>query len=202
MGSTSGQVREPLPVYFSPSLYDQRRLWVMSILRRERVSEVLDLGCGDGNLLACLCNPPPWLPGGPATQFSSAHGIPAIRDEPLSFVHAKRLIGLDISSRELAIAVQTTAPEEPSDSPNPWSQEKRRWENLEVTILEGSFVDYNPDMCDIECIVSTEVWVRLASVPVEHDDLKPLAGLSTYPPMYCHTSPQCCLVSMRHVSCS
>jgi small RNA 2'-O-methyltransferase len=162
--SGSERVHDPLPIYFSPPLYDQRRLWVMSILRQEGVSSILDVGCGDGNLLACLCNPPPWLSEeGRTTVDPSAE----CQSESLSFVDARRLVGLDISRKELVKAVECTAPEESTEMLTSWSGRRiRRWDSLEVTILEGNFADYNPKLCDVECIVATEVYVtRVSAFP-------------------------------------
>jgi hypothetical protein len=171
----SEKKHEPLPVYFSPSLYDQRRMWVMGVLRKERVSEIFDVGCGDGSLLACLCNAPPWLNGAPGEASDYAAAAPGSEAEPLSYVHARRLVGLDVAAGDLEMAVQMTAPAgAPTEEQTTWSHEPRRWEALQVTILQGSFVDYNPDMCDVECIVSTEVYVHLLGLSHLDNDLMPM----------------------------
>jgi hypothetical protein len=156
------------------------------MLRKERVTSILDVGCGDGNLLACLCNAPPWLSGSP--DIAQGPGYPCHLgsndnrqadmsppsdpppEDDSAFVHASRLVGLDICSDELEKAVEGTAPEDVSEadaSPSAWTytSKTRRWDSLEVFIWKGSFADYNPSLCDMDCIVSTEVFVCMFLPP-------------------------------------
>lgn len=44
-------------VAFTPSLQEQRIGWCLDVLRRESVSSVLDIGCGEGDLLGRLVRP-------------------------------------------------------------------------------------------------------------------------------------------------
>ena len=80
-----------LPVTFSPQLSLQRQGAILDVLRRERVSQVLDVGCGDGALLSCLSEP---------TQVARA----CSNDKRLAIetdVYLERLVGLDLDEWSL-----------------------------------------------------------------------------------------------------
>lgn len=74
-------------------------------------------------------------------------------------------MGLDISSSDLAFAIQGTAPPQDEVELNEGSNEYRsyltnvglRWEQLEVKLWKGGLEMINEDFVDVECIVSTEV---------------------------------------------
>ncbi|KAH9838573.1 uncharacterized protein C8Q71DRAFT_751899 [Rhodofomes roseus] len=161
---------EELTVTFQPPLFLQRRGWVFDVLRREGVREILDVGCGEGSLISCACNPAPWLPPPlpsiletfATTRAESSATASSINDhgtlteasshllpEPVreDFLHPTKVIGLDISAADLEYAAEDSAP---SDS-------RTRWEPLEVQIWEGGLEVVNPAFVGIECIVATEV---------------------------------------------
>ncbi|KZT73624.1 hypothetical protein DAEQUDRAFT_703337 [Daedalea quercina L-15889] len=154
---------DELTVTFQPPLFLQRRGWVFDILRRESVSEVLDVGCGEGSLISCLCNPAPWLSLPPtsileafATPLSESPDNNILADvsaqrylecAPEVFLHPSKVIGLDISLVDLEYAIQATAPTD-------W---QTRWEPLEAQIWEGGLEVVNPTFIGVECIVATEV---------------------------------------------
>lgn len=56
---------ERVGIRFSPSLQMQRIEWALDVLRREGVKSVLDLGCGEGDLLRVLCEPAATVPEEP-----------------------------------------------------------------------------------------------------------------------------------------
>ncbi|KAF9267959.1 hypothetical protein L218DRAFT_654877 [Marasmius fiardii PR-910] len=117
-----------LKVTFIPQLYLQRRIWILDTLRQERVVDVLDVGCGEGQLLSALCQPASWLAFNPRSTdgrqvdgsdvetvvgddetapmnlFNSSNGL-------IPFLHIKRVAGLDISDVDLDFAVKVTEPE-------------------------------------------------------------------------------------------
>ncbi|KAG2749524.1 hypothetical protein P692DRAFT_20953293 [Suillus brevipes Sb2] len=70
-----------LEASFFPPLYLQRRIWVLDILCREQVTEIVDIGCGEGQLLAVLCQPAPSLPH-PDASTSPSHRCPSNALEP------------------------------------------------------------------------------------------------------------------------
>ncbi|KAI0368687.1 hypothetical protein BV20DRAFT_969076 [Pilatotrama ljubarskyi] len=155
----SDSVQE-LPVTFCPELYLQRRGWVLDIMRREGITEVLDIGCGEGELLACLCNPAPWLAPPPPEVLPPTPSEKGTDDELAELhkdvLHPEKIAGLDISRSELADAAEVTKPPDPWQKSGLW-HEPVRWEPLEVKIWEGSLAHVNQEFVGVECIVSTEV---------------------------------------------
>ncbi|KAI0078764.1 hypothetical protein K474DRAFT_1640864 [Panus rudis PR-1116 ss-1] len=157
---------EELSVTFQPPLALQRRSWVFSIMRRENVTSVLDIGCGEGALISCLCNPAPWLPPPPPHILPSPdthdHAIPTPRDidgvaSTEGILRPKVIRALDISPKDLQDAIEETTPKVADPASGSAIQPSPRWEDLEVKIWQGSLEDYNPEFVDTECIVSTEV---------------------------------------------
>ena len=131
----------------------------------------MDVGCGEGSLISCLCNPAPWLPPPPpsiletftrpspesinessirvATGDTSAWYL---EHAPETFLNQTKVIGLDISLSDLEAAIQDTAPSD-------W---RMRWKPLEVELWEGGLEVVNPAFIGVECIVATEVYARLS----------------------------------------
>ncbi|KIK36538.1 hypothetical protein CY34DRAFT_49131, partial [Suillus luteus UH-Slu-Lm8-n1] len=141
-----------LKVTFFPPLYLQRRIWILDILRRERVTEIIDIGCGEGQLLAVLCQPAPSLPPPLPTQPPSpspTDTAPPLEDADLD-LHPTHISGLDISPHALTSAIQDTSPTTANTS-------YTRWEPLKVDIWHGGLEIYNPAFVNAECIVATEV---------------------------------------------
>ncbi|KAG6857401.1 hypothetical protein H0H87_004763 [Tephrocybe sp. NHM501043] len=171
--SLQGEYSEELKVTFYPQLYLQRRIWVLDVMRAEKITELLDIGCGEGQLLAVLCNPAPWLSPPPL------HILPPFQENPCSpqdlplsptyndeipNIHPTRIIGLDISSNDLEFAVLNTAPQPEKDHnegsdrfASRYTSVSMRWEDLDAQIWKGGLEVINEDFVDIECIVSTEV---------------------------------------------
>ncbi|KAH8118207.1 hypothetical protein DFH11DRAFT_1699623, partial [Phellopilus nigrolimitatus] len=164
-------------VTFFPPLHAARCAWILSILRRERVTSVLDIGCGEGALLRCLCNPAAFLLRGEPAVDGSADAAPRPALSPQASgraagvgdppdLHVARLAGLDVSAPDLAACADATAPRAASCKLG-----LPRWEPLEVTLWHGSLAVYNAEFAGVECIVSTEV--------IEH---LPPAVLSSFAP--------------------
>ncbi|KAI0703747.1 hypothetical protein BC835DRAFT_1207440, partial [Cytidiella melzeri] len=159
-----------LPVTFVPALYLQRRGWVFDIMRRERVTQVLDVGCGEGETVACLCNAAPWLPL-QSTHFpllestleldiASLSQENDIRDQD-DFLHIRTLHALDVSQEDLQQVLSFAKPEPPPSTPQLWPG-PTRWEPLHVKVWHGGMETYNPEFVGIECIISTEVVEHLS----------------------------------------
>ena len=149
-------------VKFFPPLHEQRRSWALEILRRERITkvgfpgreiaarlitvlllQVLDVGCGEGVFLQHLTHAPPWR------AHTSETPAPSVFEKP-DFIHARELHGLDILHSDLVYAADITAPDRHAYG---WT----RFEQLDISIWEGSLRVPNPMFKDIECIVATEV---------------------------------------------
>ncbi|THH31729.1 hypothetical protein EUX98_g2469 [Antrodiella citrinella] len=179
-GNPAAELVEELQVTFSPALYLERRGWVLEILRRERVRQVLDVGCGEGELIGCICNPAPWLSGPLASIVPSTISIGRrskymeytasvnsrqdVTDDVDDFLHINILHGLDISPSDLKDAVQAVSARD-ADSLSDWQV---RWEPLDVKIWMGDLGVYNEEFMDIECIVATEVIEHLPENSLEN----------------------------------
>lgn len=124
-------------------------------------NQVLDVGCGEGQLLVPLSQPAPWLapPPAPVLPPKDLGGpSPAYNDDEIPNLHISNLHGLDISKYDLEFAARETAP--PNFSPDnnqPYYHVQPRWEELEVKLWEGGLEVINEEFVGMECIVSTEV---------------------------------------------
>ncbi|KAJ7707425.1 hypothetical protein B0H17DRAFT_517831 [Mycena rosella] len=147
-------------VTFYPPLFLQRRIWILDILRRESIVDVLDVGCGEGQLLSVLAQPAPWLAPPPASLFPEPRA-----NEPeynyksdMPNLHARRIAGLDVSASDLAFAVKGTAPPGVSDEDAyTYSVRVTRWEDLTAKVWKGGLQVINEEFVGVECIVCTEV---------------------------------------------
>ncbi|PFH48761.1 hypothetical protein AMATHDRAFT_109204, partial [Amanita thiersii Skay4041] len=172
-----------LKVTFYPALYLQRRLWILNILRAE---SVLDVGCGEGQLLSVLCQPAPWLKPPAASILPPSPVDPSTTDpHEATYLHITRLHGLDVSSEDLEFAIRDTEPISSDQAPynatffTSYTNESIRWDELRVGIWKGGLETINNEFVNIECIVGTEV--------IEHltPDVFPLFApvlLGTYHP--------------------
>ncbi|KAH7098118.1 hypothetical protein BKA62DRAFT_642707, partial [Auriculariales sp. MPI-PUGE-AT-0066] len=139
-----------LQVTFVPELFLQRQAAVLDVLRRERVTRVLDVGCGSGALLACLQEPAQLAP-------SCAHDK---RLNTETDIYLSRLDGLDIDDYSLKNAAEDLAQRvRVENGADRWSNYSRnRWNALEVNLWHGSLADVNPAFVDeFEAIVAQEV---------------------------------------------
>ncbi|KAF7327983.1 hypothetical protein MKEN_00378800 [Mycena kentingensis (nom. inval.)] len=138
-------------VNFYPPLHLQRRIWILDICRREGITELLDVGCGEGQLLSVLAQPATWLSPLPDMErFSYKTEVPNL--------HMKRITGLDVSAADLAFAVKDTKPPSSGDADEQmYGLRVTRFEDLEVKIFKGALETMNPDFVGVECIVCTEV---------------------------------------------
>jgi small RNA 2'-O-methyltransferase len=158
-----------------------------------RTPQVVDIGCGEGELLACLAQPAPWLRPLPhslnptksrSADYDSDNGPPYNvpdklidpHESEIANLHCTKIQGLDISSSDLQYAVAGTAP--------PQSAYKYiRWEPLEAKIWHGALESVNPEFIDVECIVSTEVYVLFwrNGTPPSFSDLLSALNISPLP---------------------
>ncbi|KAF8903624.1 hypothetical protein CPB85DRAFT_1226344 [Mucidula mucida] len=164
-----------LKVTFYPPLYLQRKIWVLDVMRREGIVDVVDIGCGEGQLLSALCQPAPWLgppPPGiippstsdiePSTPTSPTSPNFNSASDPIPNLHPHKIAGLDISERDLQFAIDAVSP--PMESPvvNSYMTAPVRWEPLVATIWKGGLQVINEEFVNTECIVSSEVIEHLS----------------------------------------
>ncbi|KAF8150058.1 hypothetical protein B0H34DRAFT_667022 [Crassisporium funariophilum] len=163
---------EELKVHFYPELFLQRRIWILNILRKENITKVLDVGCGEGQLLTVLCQPAPWLlpppssvlpPPTPSSPDERVPPSPVFNEEEIPNLHITHLHGLDISPEDLAFAIEGSAPPkrekaEPKDTTyRSYRAGVQRWEETVAKVWKGGLEVVNEEFVDMECIVSTEV---------------------------------------------
>jgi hypothetical protein len=130
-------------VKFLPPLHEQRRAWVLDVLRRESVTSALDVGCGEGILLQHLTHTAPWR------AYSSSTPAPAVFEKP-DLIHLRDLHGLDIVHDDLKYAIDIT---EPPKLAYDWT----RFEDLDVSLWEGGLQKPNSAFKGVDCVVATEV---------------------------------------------
>ncbi|KAH8988403.1 hypothetical protein EDB92DRAFT_1948073 [Lactarius akahatsu] len=140
--SVAAQIQN-VEVRFQPPLHEQRRAWVLGVLRRESVTSALDVGCGEGILLQHLTHTAPWRAYSPSTP------APAVFERP-DLIHIRDVHGLDIMHDDLLYAINIT---EPPKRAYDWT----RFEELNVSIWEGGLQKPNATFKGIDCIVATEV---------------------------------------------
>ena len=193
MGSnveSSSSYEQELRVTFYPELYLQRRVWILNFLRKENITrvrvvypicfnsslsrsvliQILDVGCGEGELIRALCQPAPWLTPPPPSVLpplsapeESSPQSPAYNDDEIPNLHMTEVHGLDISSADLVFALEAAAPPElkvdEAGSPGfrSYAVSMQRWESLTSKIWRGGLEAVNEEFVDIECIVSMEV---------------------------------------------
>ncbi|CAK5269663.1 unnamed protein product [Mycena citricolor] len=145
-----------LPVTFIPQLFLQRRIWILDILRRESIVDVLDVGCGEGQLLSVLAQPAPWLPPPPPSLLPSNLNI--VYQPEVPDLHPRRIVGLDIDENELLFAAKGIQPPDPRDGEfSKFTAPLTRWQDLNAKVWKGGLEVFNQDFVGVECIVCTEV---------------------------------------------
>ncbi|KAJ7455238.1 hypothetical protein B0H11DRAFT_2067257 [Mycena galericulata] len=148
------------PVTFYPPLFLQRRIWILDILRRETIVDVLDVGCGEGQLLSVLAQPAPWLAPPLASIFPQNRTVEYNYKSDMPNLHARRIAGLDISAHDLEFAVKGTRPPDArteEDDRNIYTVRVTRWEDLTAKVWQGGLEVINEEFVGVECIVCTEV---------------------------------------------
>jgi hypothetical protein len=77
--------KEHVGVVFTPSLAEQRIAWVLQVLRKENVRSVLDVGCGEGELLRILSRPSSTIPEEPILDpgSSSSNSTPTLTSKAI-----------------------------------------------------------------------------------------------------------------------
>jgi len=133
------------------------------------ITQVLDVGCGEGQLLYALTHSAPWLK--PPPPFVLSQNIeagdsttqqlpsPSYLDDDIPNLHISELHGLDICEEDLAFAAKGIVPKIESgidDAPS-WTVDLPRWEELTAKVWKGGLQFINEEFVDMECIVSTEV---------------------------------------------
>ncbi|KAF8339590.1 uncharacterized protein EI90DRAFT_3037172 [Cantharellus anzutake] len=141
--------RDTLSVYFNPPLWAQRIAWVLDRIRKYSVRTILDLGCGEGQLLRCLAQPAPYLCD--AT-------LPLDVDVSSRDVYPSLMAGIDICTKSLERARAATEPQEMDDSAPRYATVSPRWNPLTIELWHGELeVASDQFLNRFECIVSTEV---------------------------------------------
>ncbi|KAF5391049.1 hypothetical protein D9757_003992 [Collybiopsis confluens] len=165
------QLGTELTVTFFPNLFLQRRIWILTVLRKQHILDVLDVGCGSGQLLSVLTTPSPWLAAPPEFLLHPASDSPLqspvdlfnTDSDPIPNLHIRKLGGLDISAHDLQFAVQATEPPSSPTSTNldPWkfthTPEPIRWEDVTANIWQGDLQSINEQFVGTQAIVSSEV---------------------------------------------
>jgi len=156
-------------VYFYPPLHEQRRAWILDVLRgeRPRISSILDIGCGEGTLLGVLCQPVEChpTPDDFDARFRIAGGgeirLRSVIDTVES-MYPRKIAGLDVSSAVLQTAKGLL---ESQANGYPFLPPKPRWQELKVQLWNGGLQEYNPAFEGYDCIVATEVYVQTSARP-------------------------------------
>ena len=152
-------------VHFFPPLFEQRRAWILDVIRgeRPRISSILDIGCGEGTLLSVLCQPAEChpIPNGFDARFRVPIGdeirLKSVIDTVES-MYPKEIAGLDVSSSVLELAKGQV---ENQANGYTFLPPKPRWQGLKVQLWKGGLEEYNPAFNGYDCIVATEVYVLL-----------------------------------------
>jgi small RNA 2'-O-methyltransferase len=133
---------------------------------------VLDVGCGEGEIVACLCNAAPWLPLYPkepiaspphdTSSYPETDAVSLREEDGIHFnhdlLHVRNLHALDVSYEDLQQVISYAKPPAPPNDAQLWPA-PNRWEPLDVKVWHGGMQVFNPEFVGIECIVSTEVYV-------------------------------------------
>ncbi|KAJ9126911.1 hypothetical protein QFC24_001142 [Naganishia onofrii] len=170
---------ERVGIRFSPALQMQRIEWALDVLRKEGVRSVLDVGCGEGDLLRVLCEPAATVPEDPikAVQEHNGNAEDVGDDEEDMekededhnynrrntrelFLH--RVGGLDIDPTVIPEAVKAIAPppeREQEQNHDLFGEEYvvPRWQRLEAEIWQGDLAKHNRRLEGFEAIVALEV---------------------------------------------
>ena len=117
--------------------------------------KILDVGCGEGTLLACLCNPSLYITRSSSQNPNADQGT-EIDAEEIPELHMKKIAGLDSSLSTLQNAIESTRPPDISETQVYYSV-LPRWEELDVKIWHGGLENVNEEFIGTECIVSSEV---------------------------------------------
>ncbi|KAG8712212.1 hypothetical protein FRC11_000720 [Ceratobasidium sp. 423] len=145
---TRPKTPEDLVVRFMPPLAHERQRWILETLRAHRATSVLDIGCGEGELLNVLCKP--------ASSIPSDNSLEPGRDLDLT-----RVAALDIEPDAIQDAAQAAIQDRHPHYLAPWGSGEDgwyiRWAELEVAVWLGRLQDPNPTFHGFDAIVSTEV---------------------------------------------
>ncbi|KAI5452046.1 hypothetical protein NCC49_000989 [Naganishia albida] len=161
---------ERVGIRFSPSLQMQRIEWALDVLRREGVKSVLDVGCGEGDLLRVLCEPAATVPEEPIRAVLESSGSDGEEDMDKEdhntdrtqtrelFLH--RIAGLDVDPTVIPEAVKVTAPPtEPEQTDYQFTETyvTPRWQRMECEIWQGGLEKHNRRLEGFEAIVALEL---------------------------------------------
>jgi len=167
---------ENAPSFFPP-LFLQRRAFILKTLKNADVESIVEIGCGEGQVLSSFCQPAAHLDDFP-TQLPPLKDSPSYlsklerinsllstlpRDQDLGKdLHLRRIAGLDIDASALGHAKAATAP---TALPSLTAEEELsglirqplRWEDLKVELWHGSLDVYNGNLAGYDAFVATEV---------------------------------------------
>ncbi|KEP53059.1 small RNA 2'-O-methyltransferase [Rhizoctonia solani 123E] len=169
-GTPSPDAPQDLVVRFMPPLAHERQRWILETLRLHRARSVLDIGCGEGDLLNVLCKPAATIPNDNSSEPGRDLDLP-------------RVAALDIDPDAIQEAVRSATEDRHPHYLAPWGSGEDgwyiRWAPLDVAVWLGRLQDLNPTFYEFDAIVSTEV--------IEHvpEDVLPAFSdvlLGTYSP--------------------
>lgn len=114
----------------------------------------MDIGCGEGSLLASLCNPALYISESILQPDDLSGEDPESGDDDFPELHIRKLDGLDVSLPDLNYAIKDTKPPDADVSSYGTFP---RWEPLIVRIWHGGLEHFNEEFVGAECVVATEV---------------------------------------------
>lgn len=163
------EVPKPL-VRFIPPLQEQRQIFLLNVLRDEDPQRVLDLGCGEGSLLAAMCQPGLALSCRP--DFNEKYGInpsaPVLSvADKYPAININCIHGLDISEKCLALANDMIKPPNDESERPTWTRPRPRWIETTVSLWKGGLQSFNDEFRGLDVITATEVIEHLADEILE-----------------------------------
>lgn len=116
--------------------------------------QILDIGCGEGDLLRCLCEP---------SRERYDPCTPLDHDISSRSLYPILLAGLDPDLWAIRVAAERTIPREfDSVAPRYAPNGTPRWDELKLKLWHGGIEDVNEDFVTrYQCFVSMEVYVRV-----------------------------------------
>ncbi|KDN52728.1 hypothetical protein K437DRAFT_261153 [Tilletiaria anomala UBC 951] len=206
-------------VSFDPPLWLQRQEWLLTTLRNNNAKTILDIGCGEGKVLAALARPPLHVDGFPLERFpnlaeqaassTAAMGSLRISNEVQPTAEGKYLESPRLPSNHWIFRAPELSPskltgldmseEDLGDAKATIenvimqvenSSEEVRWDPICVSLLKGNLAQYNEALKRYDAIIATEV--------IEHLDEAILHAFA--PSVLGRLQPALCLITTPNYS--